>query len=430
MKIICATSIPFATEAFAPLGELQIHDPRNITPQIVKNADVLICRSTLKVNQALLEGSSVKFIATCTIGNDHMDLDYLDRKGITHFTAAGCNANSVAEYATCALLSLAGRHGFQLRGKIIGIIGVGNVGSLALKKAEALGMRVLLNDPPRRDAMEKRSLVGRDHALSVVNSLACHAKGVVPPNCGRTGSPALPFQTPSCQDFLPLDEVLAKADIITVHVPLAKTGKYPTFHLAGREFFDRARPGCIFINAARGAVMDSEAFLQARAAGKIAQSVIDCWEGEPAFRLDVMKGADLATPHIAGYSFEGKVMGTVLAYRRLCQFLNIKPTFNHEGLLPPPPVPEIIFDAAGKTDEEALAEIVRRVYDIEADDALFRAAACADAKTRGGNFETMRKNYRMRREFRYTRVILRNASAALADTLRKLEFQVATELIK
>jgi len=384
MKIICATSIPFATEAFGPLGELQVLDPRNITPAAVKDAEVLICRSTLKVNKALLEGSSLKFAATCTIGNDHMDLAYLEQKGITHFTAAGCNANSVAEYLTCALLALARRHRFRLRDKTIGVIGVGNVGSLVVKKASALGMRVLLNDPPLLDKIKDSR-------------------------------------------YQPLEEVLAEADILTVHVPLTKTGKYPTFHLADRQFLTRARPGCIFINAARGAVMDSESFLSARSKGIIKYAVIDCWEGEPAFRPDVMKAADLATPHIAGYSFEGRVMGTVLAYRRLCQFLNITPTFNHEAMMPPPPVPEINYDATDKTDEEALAEITGQVYAIAADDHLLRKSACNDAATRGGNFEKMRKNYHMRREFRYTRVILRNAPAVLADTLRKLEFQVATE---
>ena len=381
MKIICTTSIPFAAEVFGPLGELQILDPRQITSSVVRNADILIARSTLKINAALLEGSKVKFAGTCTIGYDHMDTAYLEKCGITWTAAPGCNANSVSEYITAALLHLAKRHGFQLPDKTIGIIGVGNVGGLVLKKAKALGMRVLLNDPPLFEA---------------------------------TGDLA----------YRPLDEVLAEADILTLHVPLTKAGKYPTFHLTGNEFFSRVKHGCVFFNAARGPVMDSESFLHARSKGILKHAVIDCWEGEPAFRPDVMESADIATPHIAGYSYEGRVMGTVHVYRQLCQFLGIEPKLSLDTLLPPPPVPEIHFDASGLPDEEALANIVGKIYDITADDRRLRETASADPDMRGRNFELLRKNYPMRREFRYTRVMLRNGGASLAESLRKLEFQV------
>lgn len=381
MKIVCATNIPFATEAFSPLGNLQILPPREITPAVVKNADVLIIRSTLKVNEGLLRDSKVKFVGTCTIGTDHMDTGYLDKHGITWCAAPGCNANSVAEYLTAALFCLATRHHLRLRDKTFGIIGVGNVGSLVLKKAEALGMRAILNDPPLYEATRDKS-------------------------------------------YRPLEEVLEKADIVTLHVPFTKDGKYPTFHLAGRDFFGRVKSGCIFINAARGAVMDSETFLEARADGKIAHAVIDCWEGEPGFRLDVLEAADIATPHIAGHSFEGKVMGTAFVYRRLCRFLGIEPAWEPEPALPPPPVPEISINPRGMSEEEALWNIISRVYDIEADDRSLRAAVCADAETRGRNFEQLRKNYPIHREFRYTRVVLQNSDAPLAERLRKLGFQV------
>ncbi len=383
MKIICATSIPFAGEVFGPLGDLQVLDPSRITPAVVRDADILIARSTLKINAALLEGSKIKFAGTCTIGHDHMDAAYLEKSGIAWTAAPGCNANSVAEYLTAALLHLARKHGFQLLDKTIGIIGVGNVGSRVLKKAGALGLRVLLNDPPLYE---------------------------------HSGDPA----------YRPLDELLAKADILTLHVPLTKAGKYPTWHLAGKDFFNRVKPGCIFINAARGAVMHSESFLNARAQGVVARAVIDCWEGEPAFRLDVMAAADIATPHIAGYSYEGRVMGTVHVYRKLCQFLGLEPKISLDTLLPPPPVPEIHFDAAGLPDEEALARIVGKIYDISADDRRLRDIAAADADARGKDFELLRKNYPVRREFRYTRVMLENGNTSLAESLRKLEFQVVS----
>lgn len=382
MKIICSTSMPFAAEVFGPLGNLQILDPHKITPDVLKMADILICRSTLKVKPALLQGSKVRFVGTGTIGYDHFDTAYLDRQGIAWTAAPGCNANSVAEYVVAALLRLAGRDGFRLRGKTIGIIGVGQVGRRVLKKAEALGLRALLNDPPLFD---------------------------------QTGA--------AC--YRPLEEVLAKADIITLHVPLEKAGKYPTFHLADRNFFGRVRKNCVLINAARGAVMNSDDFLKARAAGKIARAVIDCWEGEPAYRRDVLPAADLATPHIAGYSLEGRVMGTVQVYRKLCDFLGRRPQLDLEALLPP--APEIVLPAAGRLAEEALGEIVGRVYDIEADDRALRRSACADAGRRGRRFEKMRQNYPVRREFRFTRVRLPPAAAALAATLRQLDFQVVAE---
>jgi erythronate-4-phosphate dehydrogenase len=211
-----------------------------------------------------------------------------------------------------------------------------------------------------------------------------------------------------------------------MHVPLEKGSKYPTLHLADQKFFNKAKQGCFFINAARGPVMDSDDFLKARAGKIIGRSVIDCWEKEPALRLDVMQAADIATPHIAGYSLEGRAMGTVHVYRELCKFLGLEPKLTLAALLPPPPVPAIRFDAAGLPDEAALAEIISRVYDIAADDYELRSFSSAHDKTRGENFEKMRKNYHMRREFRFTRVILQNGSASLVESLRQLEFQVVT----
>jgi erythronate-4-phosphate dehydrogenase len=384
MKIICATSIPFAGEVFGTLGETRILDPHQITSEVTGDADILIARSTLKINASLLEGSRVKFAGTCTIGHDHMDIAWLAKNGVAWTAAPGCNANSVAEYIVAALLCLAKRHGLQLRDKTIGIIGVGNVGSLVLKKAKALGMRVLLNDPPLFEASGENA-------------------------------------------YRPLDETLAGSDIITLHTPLAKSGKFPTYHLAGNEFFSRLKPGCILINAARGPVVDSDAFLDARSKKIVSHAVIDCWEGEPAFRPDVMESADIGTAHIAGYSFEGRVMGTVHVYRELCKFLGVEPKFTLDALLPPPPVPEIRIDAASLSEEEALASIVSRVYDIGADDRLLRETASADSAARGKSFELLRKNYPVRREFRFTRVILRNAEISLAERLQKLQFQVISE---
>jgi len=211
-------------------------------------------------------------------------------------------------------------------------------------------------------------------------------------------------------------------------MPLTKTGPYPTWHLADRRFFERLKPGAIWLNAARGAAMDSDAFLQARAAGKLACAVLDTWEGEPAFRADVLAKADIATPHIAGHSFEGKVMGTVMVYHAVCRFLGRKPTWTPEGrlppddLLPPPPVPEIRLDPAGLSAEAALWRTVRPVYDIEGDDQRLRAGAAADPDARGKHFEQLRENYPVRREFRFTRVALPRGHSRLEAKIRGLGF--------
>ena len=384
MKIICSTNIPYAEEAFRPLGDLTILAPKEITADRVRDADVLMIRSTLRANRALLEGSRVRFVGTATIGTDHLDLAYLDQAGITWCAAPGCNANSVAEYVTAALLCLGQRHGFTLLGKTIGVVGIGNVGRLVVQKAQALGLRVLQNDPPRR-ATENNPI------------------------------------------FLPLEQLLAEADILTLHVPLTKTGPYPTWHLADRSFFERLKPGVVWLNAARGAAMDSDAFLAAnsltaRATDKVACTVLDTWEGEPVFRTDVLAKANIATPHIAGHSFEGKVMGTVMIYHAVCRFLGIAPTWTPESLLPPPLVPEIRLDPAGLSEEAALWRIVRPVYDIEADDQRLRAGATADPKTRGKHFEQLRENYPIRREFRFTRVMLPQGHPQLEAKIRNLGF--------
>ncbi len=399
MKIICSTNIPYAQEAFRPLGDLTIMAPEAITAAQVRDADALIIRSTLRANRALLDGSRVRFVGTATIGTDHMDLAYLDQAGIAWCAAPGCNANSVAEYIITAMLCLGQRHGFALDGKTIGVVGVGNVGRRVVQKAQALGMRVLQNDPPRRAAENNKV-------------------------------------------FLPLAQLLAEADVLSLHVPLTKTGPYPTCHLADRRFFEQLKPGIVWLNAARGAVMDSDAFLEARANGKVAYAVVDTWEGEPKFRTDVLARADIATPHIAGHSFEGKVMGTVMMYHSLCRFLGIEPTWTPEGqlpvdLLPPPPVPEIRVelpavpatrsapmptDPAVLDEEATLWRAVQSVYDIEADDRRLRAGATADPQARAKHFEQLRKDYPIHREFRFTRVVLPGGHHRLKNKISGLGF--------
>ena len=324
-----------------------------------------------------------------------MDIPYFDKAGIKWCFAPGCNANSVSEYITAALLYLASKHGFILKGKTIGVIGVGNVGRRVVQKTHALGMRVLMNDPPReREEGSRQRSEGSSENQEMANP------------------------------FVSLDRVLAEADIITVHVPLTKEGVDKTVHLADAAFFSRAKKGLIFLNAARGPVVDSPALLAALDEGRVSHAVLDTWEGEPNYRMDLLGRVDIATPHIAGHSFEGKVMGTVMVYQEVCKFLEIPATWSHEALLPPPLVPVVRVNAAGREDQSVLREIVSQVYDLEGDDRRFRESAVADEKARMKNFDLLRSDYHERREFQYTMVKLAGGNEQLYRTLSELGFRV------
>lgn len=381
MKIVCDKNMPYAAEAFGLLGEVVLKGGRQIAPEDVRDAEALITRSTTKVDRALLEGSAVRFYGSGVIGTDHIDIPYIEQKGIAWSAAPGCNAESVANYVTAALLWLGGRHGLALAGKTIGVIGVGNVGRRVCRHARALGLRVLANDPPRQ----------RDPADA------------------------------EAQSFVEMEQILAEADIITCHVPLTKVGVDKTFHLLDAAAFARMKPGVVFLNAARGPVIVTDALL-AHLGTRVSHAVIDCWEGEPRYRTDLLARADLVTPHIAGHSYEGKVNGTAIVYRKACAFFGAEATCPFA--LPVPPVPLWRADAAGRADEDVLREAVLKVYDIEADSQRLRESCTADEAARAAAFDAQRGNYPMRREFTSTRVELANAPAPLLAKFAGLGFLV------
>lgn len=394
LNIVCATNMPFALEAFSTLGRARVLEGRRICAADVKDADILAIRSTTDVDRALLEGSRVRFVGTATIGTDHMDKDYLDRAGIAWSSAAGCNANSVSEYVTTALLLLGRRHGFTLEGKTIGIIGVGNVGSRVVRKMRALGFRVLMNDPPR-------------------------VRGIDPATGADDSAPFEPGP------FVTIETVLAESDVITLHVPLIREGPERTVRMVDRAFFSRVKKGCVFINAARGGVVDTDALLDAVRDGVVSHTVLDTWEGEPKCRPDAVARADIATPHIAGHSFEGRVMGTVMVYRAACRFLGIPPAWSHEPLMPPSNVPEADVDGRAGAGETILQALVSQVYDIEADDRRFRETMAGDEPSRAAAFDRLRKEYPQRREFHGTTVKVRDGSRSLLDKIAGLGFRLA-----
>ena len=365
-------------EAFARSGHLTILPERDITAAAVREADALAIRSKVRVNRDLLEGSRVRFVGTATAGFDHLDVPYLESRGIRWCASPGCNANSVAEYFVAGLLTLAQRHGFTLAGRTLAVVGVGHIGRLVCAKAELLGLRVLRNDPPLAEA---------------------------------TGDPI----------YRPLEEILPQADIVTLHVPLTDDGPHATRKLADARFFDLLQPGTLLVSACRGEVVDEAALRHARAVGRVGPMILDVFDHEPVGPLDLMQQADLISPHIAGYSHQGKLNGTAQVYQALCQFCEIAPAWTPpraEGL------PTLQVDAAGRSDQAALAELVRHAYDIEADDRALRAGLGGDAAVRGRHFEQLRGTYPVRHEFAQYDVRLAGASPALARTVAGLGFHL------
>jgi len=366
MKIVADPNIPYVREAFAAVGDITLVPGRQLTATHVHAADLLLVRSVTPVNAALLAGSRVRFVATATIGFDHVDVAYLAAHAIGFATAAGSNANSVAEYIVAALLELAHQQNFRLHGKTLGVVGVGNVGTKVVRYARALGLRILANDPPRQRAE-------------------------------------------NIPDFVSLDQICAEADIITLHVPLTKTGPDATVHLLDPGRLVR-RP--ILINSARGAVLDNAALLTAKLTGL----VLDVWEGEPHIQPGLLARVDLGTPHIAGHSFDGKVNGAQMIYAAACRHLGIPATWR--PVLPAPPVPRLtVTVGTGEDDDDVVRRVIRQVYDITGDDVRLRAGF--------QQFEKLRTEYPVRREFCNTELELHSAPAPLREKLSALGFQVA-----
>ena len=379
MHIVCAASMTAGREAFATAGRLTVLPERDITAAAVREADALAIRSKVRVNRELLEGSRVRFVGTATAGFDHLDVPYLESRGIRWCASPGCNANSVAEYFVAGLLTLAQRHGFTLAGRTLAVVGVGHIGRLVCAKAELLGLRVLRNDPPLAEA---------------------------------TGDPI----------YRPLEEILPQADIVTLHVPLTDDGPHATRKLADDRFFGQLKPGTLLVSACRGEVVDEDALRHARASGRVGPMILDVFDHEPVGPLDLMQQADLISPHIAGYSHQGKLNGTAQVYQSLCQFCEIAPAWTPpraQGL------PTLAVDATGKTDEAALAALVRQAYDIEAEDRALRAGLDPDPAARGRHFEQLRGKYPVRHEFAQYDVRLVGASPALVRTVTGLGFRLA-----
>ena len=377
MKIIADENIPCVEQAFASLGEVTLLPGRGMQPQQVRDADILLVRSVTSVDRILLEGSSVRFVGSATIGFDHVDRAWLQQHDIGFATAPGCNATSAAEYVVSALLVLAERKDFELAGKTVGIIGCGNVGSRVRNKLAALGMRCVVNDPPLQ------AQGGHD-------------------------------------DFVSLDEVL-QADVITVHVPYTRDGLHPTHHLVDSAVLRRLKTDALFINTSRGAVTDNPALNKLLAERDDLSVVLDVWEGEPAISTELLERVDLGTPHIAGYSLDGKLRGTEMIYQAACEHFGQSGQWRAADNLPAGSVIEC--NESGVT--AMLRAAVFSTYDIRADDACLRTMLSLPAGEQPAYFDQLRKEYPVRREFSTTSVLVDDADSECEPVLRGLGFPVA-----
>ena len=380
MQFVVDEEIPFGREAFSHLGSVTLLPGRAMTREALREAHGLIVRSVTKVDAALLAGTGVQFVGTATTGVEHIDREYLAARNIGFVAALGCNANAVAEYVLTALLVTAHAKNLVLDGKTLGIIGAGRIGSLVAAKAPALGLRLLLHDPPLARA---------------------------------TGDPR----------YRPLAETL-EADVVTLHVPLTFDGPDPTFHMIGAEELARMSPSAILINTARGEVVDNAALLQALTGETIGGAIMDVWEREPSIDWDLLNRVTISTPHVAGYSADGKINATAMLYHACCRFWGIEPAWapplDQPTTAAPGTAPRVAFDAAGKDFQTLAHDILTTLYDLPADHARMRDVFAVPEPLRPRAFDQLRRDYPHRREFAASPIFIKGGDRNLFARLQTL----------
>jgi len=405
MKIVADRNIPFVAKCFSSVGEVKVVEGRQITPEAVRDAEILLVRSVTKVGAELLSGSKVRFVGTATIGFDHIDVGFLRQNNIGFASAPGSNANSAAEYVIAALLEIGQRDDIDLEDKSIGIIGAGNVGGRAAKKASALGMKVYLNDPP----LQRYKNSHREHREHRVNKELDNALLRIEQLTGKA-------------EFLPIEELFG-CDFITLHTPLTFEGIDRTFHLADENFFKSLKERCVFINTSRGGVVDSGALKATIRAGKLRAVVLDVWENEPNIDMELLRMVDIGTPHIAGYSLDGKIAGMIMIYKAACKYFGLEATYDIEDFLPEPTVRQLRINPKSGTEQDVLAGAVQKVYDIRKDDARLRWILERPAEKRGEFFDSLRRNYPVRREFGNTLIVLEEPCKTVVEKLAGIGFR-------
>ncbi len=377
MKIVIDDKIPYIRGAFESVAEVIYLSGSKTTPEVVKDADAIVTRTRTICNEKLLADSSVKFIATATIGYDHIDTDYCDAAGIKWANAPGCNSKSVEQYIASTLMVLAERKNLQLNGLCIGVVGVGNVGSKVARICNLFGMKVLLNDPPRERAEGSTAFVG-------------------------------------------LQQVMNEADIIALHVPLNMKGDDATFHLGNQAFFSGLKKKPVVINSCRGEVVDTLSVKAALKSGNISGFVCDCWENEPNIDLELLALTEIATPHIAGYSKDGKATGTQMSIHAISQFFGLGLNNWQPSGVEQPANPVFELDGSGLNEQEIIAKAILHTYDIRNDDSNFRKNTA--------QFEQLRGDYPTRREFPAFTIVPKNIEEETLEVLEKLGFNLQTTI--
>ena len=375
MLIVADENIPLLDAFFQGFGEIRRVPGRSIDRATVEQADVLLVRSVTNVNRALLEGTKVRFVGTCTIGTDHLDLDYFQQAGIQWSSAPGCNARGVVDYVLGSLQTLAEIEGADLNQRTYGVVGAGEVGGRLVKVLKGLGWNVLVCDPPRQIAEDG--------------------------------------------DYVSLAQIIEQCDVISLHTPLIKSGNGSTWHLFDRQRLEQLKHGTWLINASRGPVVDNAALREVLLDREDLQAVLDVWEGEPEVDVDLADLCVLATPHIAGYSLDGRQRGTAQIYQAFCAYLGQEPVIQLNDLLPAPWLAEVHLNAA--TDPAwALATLCRSVYDPRRDDADFRRSLVGTVEEQRKAFDLLRKGYPARREIDALKVRINGESAALSAMVSAL----------
>jgi erythronate-4-phosphate dehydrogenase len=373
INIIADDKIPFLKGVLEPFASIRYMDGREIDHSAVMDADALLIRTRTVCNESLLHDSKVKFIGTATIGVDHIDKGYCDAKSIHWTNAPGCNASSVQQYIASVLANLVVRYNYSLYGKTLGIIGVGHVGKKVETLARLLGMKVLLNDPPRA-------------------------------------------RTEGHSGFVSLEKILQESDIISLHVPLNRSGEDKTFCLINETTLGLIKTGSWLVNTSRGEVVDGSALKSALSKRRLSGAVLDVWESEPSVDLQLLDKIAIATPHIAGYSTDGKRNGTVQVVRSLGACFNLPVKDWEPASVPEPNDPVIVLDSRDGLLEKLICNVILHTYDVTEDDSRFRSHP--------GDFEIQRGNYPVRREFSAYELILMNGTGHVIEIFEKLGFKV------
>ncbi|GAB5476935.1 4-phosphoerythronate dehydrogenase PdxB [Marinobacter nauticus] len=382
MLIVADENIPLLDSFFGDIGEIRRVNGRTLAPDQVRDADILLVRSVTRVDRQLLEDARVRFVGTATIGTDHIDQAWLQEQGIGFAAAPGCNAVSVAEYVLSVLSLYAEKRGIEDWSSLtVGIVGVGNVGGELARMLERLDFTVKLCDPPRQEAEE-------EHA----------------------------------EEFVPLAEAL-ECDVVTLHTPLTRTGDHPTNRMIAGSELAALGQDQLLINAGRGEVIDGEALLARLQQADSPTVVLDVWEHEPRINPDLLDRVWLATPHIAGYSLEGKMQGTEMIYQALCRYLGLPVRKKAGQFLPEPALSKVSFTSSADEDE-AVQVALRACYDPRRDDARLRLTMRGNPEERAKAFDRLRRDYPVRRECSSLKVQLKGSSKSIQDSFRAIGFKL------